>query len=134
MVPSINRSLFLGALVASLKAEAAHISSSSKPIAISKAAPNTAGIPLDSFVSFSFEFSSWPDFAGMLTAVSGIIVEALLTRNAYRQSVASECVHIQSHEQSWQTSRFIANRSSGRQYTVLLYVDHAWGHTQLTQG
>ncbi|RYO52979.1 Beta-glucuronidase [Alternaria arborescens] len=67
MVPSINRSLFFGALAASLKAEAAHISSSSKPIAISKAAPNTAGIPLDSFVSFSFEFSSWPDFAGNLS-------------------------------------------------------------------
>ncbi|KAL5115345.1 hypothetical protein ACEQ8H_006790 [Pleosporales sp. CAS-2024a] len=57
------RSLVLRALVALSEADAVHIPSTSKPIIVSKAAPDTAGIPLDSFVSFSFEFSSWPDFA-----------------------------------------------------------------------
>ncbi|KAI4665273.1 uncharacterized protein J4E78_002733 [Alternaria triticimaculans] len=67
MLPSIKRSLAVAALGAFLKAEAAHISSRTKPIAIPKSAPNDAGVPLDSFVSYSFEFSSWPDFAGNLS-------------------------------------------------------------------
>ncbi|KAI2479433.1 Glycoside hydrolase family 79 protein [Pyrenophora tritici-repentis] len=67
MIPTGSRSLLLWGFVASLKAEATHISTQSKPIVISESVPGDAGIPLDSFVSFSFELSSWPDFAGNLS-------------------------------------------------------------------
>ena len=76
MLPSIKRSLAVAALGAFLEAEAAHISSRSNPIAIPKSAPSDAGVPLESFVSYSFEFSSWPDFAGMSPAISQIVTTA----------------------------------------------------------
>jgi hypothetical protein len=46
--------------------EAASLPFKSKPISIPQCASSDAGIPLDSFMSFSFELSSWPDFAGMI--------------------------------------------------------------------
>lgn len=61
-----NRSLLLSCLVTLVEVEAARIPSRPKSIAIQHSSPQNAGIPLDSFVSFSFEFSSWPDFAGIL--------------------------------------------------------------------
>lgn len=33
-------------------------------ISVKSAAPSGAGVPLEAFVSFSIEFSSFPDFAG----------------------------------------------------------------------
>ncbi|EUC44768.1 glycoside hydrolase family 79 protein [Bipolaris oryzae ATCC 44560] len=62
-----NRSLLLSCLVTLVEVEAARIPSRPKSIAIQQSSPRNAGIPLDSFVSFSFEFSSWPDFAGNLS-------------------------------------------------------------------
>ena len=61
-----TRSLFIWCLAALLEVEAANLPSKSKPIAISQCPTSDAGIPLDSFMSFSFELSSWPDFAGMI--------------------------------------------------------------------
>lgn len=61
-----TRSLFVWCLAALLEAEAASVSSKPKPIILSESAPSNAGIPLDSFVSYSFELSSWPDFAGKI--------------------------------------------------------------------
>ena len=40
-----------------------------KPIAVSDIAPQYAGIPLEAFVSYSIEFSSFPEFAGKLNLV-----------------------------------------------------------------
>jgi hypothetical protein len=65
MLPNVKRSLFLSYFVTFLEVEAARLPPGPKSIAIPKSAPNNAGVPLDSFVSFSFEFSSWPDFAGI---------------------------------------------------------------------
>ncbi|KAG9564011.1 glycoside hydrolase family 79 protein, partial [Aureobasidium melanogenum] len=62
-----TRSLFVWCLAALLEVEAANLPSKPKPIIVSQSPPSNAGIPLDSFVSFSFELSSWPDFAGNLT-------------------------------------------------------------------
>ncbi|THZ91959.1 hypothetical protein D6C82_09671 [Aureobasidium pullulans] len=62
-----TRSLFVWCLAALLEAEAASVSSKPKSIVLSESAPSNAGIPLDSFVSYSFELSSWPDFAGNLS-------------------------------------------------------------------
>ncbi|KAI5193992.1 hypothetical protein E4T38_09781 [Aureobasidium subglaciale] len=62
-----RRSLFVWCLATLLEAEAATLKSRPNPIALSESAPSNAGIPLDSFVSFSFELSSWPDFAGNLS-------------------------------------------------------------------
>lgn len=66
MLSNINRSVFLSCLIAALDVEAARLPSRPKLIDVSKSAPQDAGIPLDSFMSFSFELSSWPDFAGMM--------------------------------------------------------------------
>lgn len=55
-------------LSAFFTAEATRIRRNPKPIYVPKSAPNDAGVPLESFVSFSFELSSWPDFAGNLSA------------------------------------------------------------------
>ncbi|KNG52514.1 glycoside hydrolase family 79 protein [Stemphylium lycopersici] len=63
MLPKANRSVFLSCLVAFLEADAATLPSNTKSIVIPNAASSDAGIPLDSFVSFSFELSAWPDFA-----------------------------------------------------------------------
>ena len=60
-----TRSLFIWCLATLLEVEAVSLPSQSKPIAISQCPTNDAGIPLDSFMSYSFELSSWPDFAGM---------------------------------------------------------------------
>ncbi|KAI4717358.1 hypothetical protein E4T48_06437 [Aureobasidium sp. EXF-10727] len=62
-----TRSLLLWSLAAVLEAQATNLPSKSKPIVITQHPLSNAGIPLDSFVSFSFELSSWPDFAGNLT-------------------------------------------------------------------
>ncbi|RMZ74141.1 glycoside hydrolase family 79 [Pyrenophora seminiperda CCB06] len=67
MILTVGPFLLLCRLVASLEADVTPLSYPSKPIAIPKAAPVDAGLPLDSFVSFSFELSSWPDFAGNLS-------------------------------------------------------------------
>jgi hypothetical protein len=64
-----TRSLFVWCLAALLEVEAANLPSKPKPIIVSQSPPSNAGIPLDSFVSFSFELSSWPDFAGMLCRI-----------------------------------------------------------------
>jgi hypothetical protein len=61
-----TRSLFIWCLATLVEVEAASLPSKSKPIAIPQCASSDAGIPLDSFMSFSFELSSWPDFAGMI--------------------------------------------------------------------
>jgi hypothetical protein len=52
--------------VSLVEVEAASLPFKSKPISIPQCASSDAGIPLDSFMSFSFELSSWPDFAGMI--------------------------------------------------------------------
>jgi hypothetical protein len=61
-----THSLFIWCLATLVEVEAASLSSKSTPIVISQCASSDAGIPLDSFMSFSFELSSWPDFAGMI--------------------------------------------------------------------
>lgn len=57
------------ALLLSAAVVAATTSPPSYPhaIPVNAAAPNGAGVPLESFVSFSIEFSSFPDFAGNLS-------------------------------------------------------------------
>lgn len=60
-----TRSLFIWCLVTLLEVEAVSLSSKSKPSAISQYPTSDAGIPLNSFMSYSFELSSWPDFAGL---------------------------------------------------------------------
>ena len=85
----MRRSLFLCGLVASLEAEAAHLSSRTKPVAISKSAPENAGVPFDSFVSYSFELSSWPDFAGTFK-LSSKTITAYLIIVSRRESLASK--------------------------------------------
>lgn len=41
--------------------------SSTRRISVSAAAPSDAGVPMEGFVSYSIEFSSFPDFAGNLS-------------------------------------------------------------------
>lgn len=66
MLCNVNRSVLLSCLLGVLEIEATPVLSKPRSIEVSKSAPLNAGIPLDSFVSFSFELSSWPDFAGMM--------------------------------------------------------------------
>lgn len=40
-----------------------------KPISIDSNAPPDAGVPLESFVAYSIEFSSFPEFAGKTNVV-----------------------------------------------------------------
>lgn len=118
MLPKANRSVFLSCLVAFLEADAATLPSNTKSIVIPNAASSDAGIPLDSFVSFSFELSAWPDFAGksciVFTVCSGVLKYGIL-----RQPVASERLHKQPHEQLGQAAGLNANRSRGRQHSVI---------------
>jgi len=91
MLLTLGRSLLFGGLVASLQVEATQLSSRPKPIVISKSAPLDAGVPLDSFVSFSFELSSWPDFAGTSEPhPTNITVRLIIV--SYRKSIASKQV------------------------------------------
>ncbi|KAK3677681.1 hypothetical protein LTR78_002531 [Recurvomyces mirabilis] len=66
--PSISS--ILAGLVAAGAASPLHstIARRSSSIAVTSEAPASYGIPLESFVAFSIEFSSFPDFAGNLSA------------------------------------------------------------------
>ncbi|KAK4561080.1 hypothetical protein LTR86_005035 [Recurvomyces mirabilis] len=69
-MPFSSISSILAGLVAAGAASPLHstIARRSSSIAVSGEAPASYGIPLESFVAFSIEFSSFPDFAGNLSA------------------------------------------------------------------
>lgn len=91
MLSNMNRSLFWAYLVAFLEVEATRSASRPKSIAISKSAPRDSGIPLESFVSFSFELSSWPDYAGITNThpYSCSVVLILHLQATYRTQMLS---------------------------------------------
>ena len=65
---TILRSLPVLATAASLSAGASlPTRSTTRSVSVSGAVPSAPGVPLEGFVSYSIEFSSFPDFAGNIS-------------------------------------------------------------------